>query len=91
MYCLGFGGATVDRRLSEVILKVISPQGIAASLKAIAHAREEGSDKRTALGRQLQQVRYEAERAFAQYDHVEPGNRLVAERSEEHTSELQSQ
>lgn len=27
----------------------------------------------------MQQVRYEAERAFAQYDQVEPGNRLVAE------------
>ena len=79
VYCLGFGGATVDRRLSEVILKVISPQGIAASLMAIAHVREEGSDKRTALERQLQQVRYEVERAFAQYDQVEPGNRLVAE------------
>ena len=79
VYCLGFGGATVDRRLSEVILKVISPQGIDASLMAIAHVREEGSDKRTALERQLQQVRYEVERAFAQYDQVEPGNRLVAE------------
>ena len=79
VYCLGFGGATVDRRLSEVILKVISPQGIDASLMAIAHLREEGSDKRTALERQLQQVRYEVERAFAQYDQVEPGNRLVAE------------
>ena len=58
---------------------MISPQGIAASLMAIAHVREEGSDKRTALERQLQQVRYEVERAFAQYDQVEPGNRLVAE------------
>jgi hypothetical protein len=79
VYCLGFGGGTVDRRLSEVILKVISPQGIDASLMAIAHARADGSDKRTALERQLQQVRYETERAFAQYDQVEPGNRLVAE------------
>ena len=78
-YCLGFGGATVDRRLSEVILDVISPQGVDASLVAIAQSRGEGSDKRSALQRQLQQVRYEAERAFAQYDQVEPGNRLVAE------------
>ena len=78
-YCLGFGGAIVDRRLSEVILDVISPQGVDASLVAIAQSRGEGSDKRSALQRQLQQVRYEAERAFAQYDQVEPGNRLVAE------------
>ena len=78
-YCLGFGGATVDRRLSELILGVISPQGVEASLVAIAQSRGEGSDKRSALERQLQQARYEAERAFAQYDQVEPGNRLVSE------------
>ena len=78
-YCLGFGGATVDRRLSEVILGVISPQGVEASLVAIAQSRGEGSDRRSALERQLQQARYEAERAFAQYDQVEPGNRLVCE------------
>jgi len=82
-YCLGFGGATVDRRLSEHILGVISPQGVEASLVAIARLQEDlqgdGSDKRSALERQLQQARYEAERAFAQFDQVEPGNRLVAE------------
>ena len=78
-YCLGFGGATVDRRLSEVILNAISPLGVQASLVAIAQSRGEGSDKRSALERQLQQARYEAERAFAQYDQVEPGNRLVSE------------
>ena len=78
-YCLGFGGATVDRRLGEVILNVISPHGLEASLVAIAQSRTEGSDRRSALERQLQQARYEAERAFAQYDQVEPGNRLVTE------------
>src|SRR5438270_9174912 len=34
-YCIGFGGATVDRRISDELLKVISPFGVAASLKAI--------------------------------------------------------
>jgi hypothetical protein len=78
-YCLGFGGASVDRRLSEVILKLISPHGLQASIVAIAQSRTEGSEQRAALERQLQQARYEAERAFAQYDQVDPGNRLVAE------------
>ena len=78
-YCLGFGGATVDRRLGEHILAVASPQGVQASLVAIAQLQGDGSDQRAALERQLQQARYEAERAFAQYDQVEPGNRLVCE------------
>jgi len=81
-YCLGFGGATVDKRLDELILQVISPHGIAASLAAIDRLASDGDDRRQALERQLQQVRYEAERAFAQYDQVDPNNRLVADELE---------
>jgi DNA invertase Pin-like site-specific DNA recombinase len=78
-YCLGFGGASVDRRMSEVILKLISPHGLEASIAAIAQSRTEGSDRRSALERKLQQARYETERAFAQFDQVDPNNRLVAD------------
>lgn len=78
-YCLGFGGATVDRRLSEVILKALSPYGVQASIAAIAQSRSHDSERRGVIQRQLQQARYEAERAFAQYDQIDPGNRLVAE------------
>ncbi len=35
-------------------------------------------DQRHALRRQLQQVEYEVERAFEQYNEVDPRNRLVA-------------
>lgn len=78
-YCLGFGGATVDKRLSELIVELISPHGLQASIAAIARLHTDGSDRRAALERQLQQARYEAERAFAQYDQVDPSNRLVAD------------
>ena len=78
-YCLGFGGASVDRRLSAVILNALSPYGLQASIAAIAQSRSQGSDRRGALERQLQQARYEAERAFAQYDQIDPDNRLVAD------------
>ena len=78
-YCLGFGGATVDKRIGALIVKVISPRGLDASIAAIERSYAEGSDRRGALQRQVQQVRYEAERAFTQYDQVDPTNRLVAE------------
>ncbi len=78
-YCLGFGGATVDKRLSEEILKALSPLGIQASLAAIEQLGAQGSDKRATLQRQIQQVEYEAQRAFEQYNQVDPANRLVAE------------
>src|SRR5439155_16004775 len=41
MYCIGFGGATVDRRFSQQLLDVISPYGIEASLKAIESVNRE--------------------------------------------------
>ena len=78
-YCLGFGGASVDRRVSEDILNAISPLGVAASVAAIEKLNNQQSDRHTALTRQLQQLDYEAQRAFDQYDPVDPSNRLVAE------------
>jgi DNA invertase Pin-like site-specific DNA recombinase len=78
-YCMGFGGAGVDKRLSEHVLQAISPHGLKASVAAIEHLETQGSDQRAALKRQLQQLQYEAQRAFDQYDQVDPSNRLVAE------------
>ncbi len=78
-YCLGFGGATVDKRLSEEILNAISSQRLAASVAAIEQFDTQDSDQRAALQRQLQQVQYEAQRAFEQYDQADPANRLVVD------------
>jgi len=78
-YCLGFGGATVDKLLSEDILTAISPHGLRASVVAVERLGTQGSDQRLALQRQIQQAQYEAQWAFAQYDQVDPANRLVAE------------
>jgi len=81
-YCLGFGGATVDKRFAGLIVEAISPHGIEASLDAIERSRVADNDLTKALERQLQQARYEAERAFVQYDQVDPNNRLVADELE---------
>lgn len=86
-YCLGFGGASVDKRVSEEILNAISPLGIAASVAAIEQLSDKGSDRRAALTRQLEQLEYEAQRAFDQYNQVDPANRLVAEVLEQRWNE----
>ena len=78
-YCPGFGGATVDQRLSEQILNAISSPGLAASVAAIERLDTRGSDQRAALQRQYQQLQYEAQRAFEQYDQADPANRLVVD------------
>jgi DNA invertase Pin-like site-specific DNA recombinase len=86
-YCLGFGGATVDQRLSDEILQAISPHGLDASIAAIEQLSTQGSDQQAALQRQLQQVQYETQRAFDQYNQVDPANRLAADVLEQRWNE----
>lgn len=77
-YCLGFGGSKVDRRFGEELLRVISPWGVRAALEALEQVREKDDDEKQALCRQLEQMEYEATRAFEQYNEVDPRNRLAA-------------
>src|SRR5215831_9802282 len=77
-YCLGFGGASVDRRLGQELLKVISPLGVEASLKALEELSTGDVAQRAVLCSKLDQLEYEAKKAFEQYDAVDARNRLVA-------------
>jgi DNA invertase Pin-like site-specific DNA recombinase len=77
-YCIGFGGASVDRRVGHELLAVISHLGIDASLRAIEALNAGDAAQRTALSNQLEQLEYEAQKAFEQYDTVDARNRLVA-------------
>src|SRR5438309_4647587 len=77
-YCIGFGGGAVDRRLGQEVLKVISPLGVEASMKAIAAFSAGDVAQHAALSSKLEQLTYEAARAFEQYDAADARNRLVA-------------
>jgi len=54
-YCIGFGGALVDRKLSEELLKVISRFGMEASLRAIEELSAGDAAQRAALSSKLEQ------------------------------------
>jgi DNA invertase Pin-like site-specific DNA recombinase len=77
-YCIGFGGASVDRRLSQELLRVITPFGLEASVKAIEELCAADAAHRAALSIKLEQLEYEAKKAFEQYNCVDARNRLVA-------------
>jgi hypothetical protein len=77
-YCIGFGGAWVDRRLSQELLKAISRFGVDASLRAIEQLSAGDAAQRAALSSKLEQLEYEAKKAFEQYDAVDARNRLAA-------------
>ena len=68
----------MDRRFSELLLDVISPYGIEASLTAIESVNSEVDRKSAVFEKQLQQLEYEAQRAFEQYNAVDARHRLVA-------------
>lgn len=76
--CLGFGGARVDRRFGDEVVTVLSPLGVRASLEALERAGAEKTERDRVLRRQIEQLEYEAQRAFEQYDRVDARNRLVA-------------
>ncbi|MCL6558086.1 MAG: recombinase family protein, partial [Firmicutes bacterium] len=76
--CISFGGLAIDRAVEREILRVLEPGAIDAAIKATeAFGKEEGA-RYQSISLALEQARYEADRAFRQYDLVDPENRLVA-------------
>src|SRR5271167_2541998 len=76
-YCIGFGGGSVDRRIGQELLKAIAPLGIEAGLRAVEELNAGGTAQRATLTNKLEQLEYEAKRAFEQYDVVDARNRLA--------------
>jgi DNA invertase Pin-like site-specific DNA recombinase len=86
-YCIGFGGASVDGCLSKELLELISPLGLDASLRALEEMSVGDAAQRIAISSKLQQLEYEARKAFEQYDSVDARNRLVASELERRWNE----
>jgi DNA invertase Pin-like site-specific DNA recombinase len=76
--CIAFGGLRVDDAIENALLTVVGPGAIAAATAAEKEAGQRRDQVREALGRDLEAVRYAADRAFRQYEAVDPANRLVA-------------
>ena len=76
--CIAFGGLRVDDAIEAALLEVVEPGAIAAAAEAEAEAAGRHDQARQAMLRDLEAARYEADRAFRQYDAADPENRLVA-------------
>ncbi|WP_352916018.1 hypothetical protein [Mesorhizobium sp. M0915] len=68
----------VDDAIEEAPLRVVEPGAITAAVEAEAQAASRHDQVRDALVRDLEAARYNADRAFRQYDAIDPPNRLVA-------------
>ena len=80
--CIAFGGIPVDEGLGREVLRVVQPAAVEASVLAAQQAGRHRDEVRAALERDLEAARYEAQRAWKQYDAVDPDNRLVADELE---------
>ena len=86
-YCIGFAGKGSDIAVAQEILNIVSTQGVSASMAATEKCNTHNDDKQQALERQLEQLHYEAQRAFSQYDQADPSNRLVVDTLEKRWNE----
>jgi DNA invertase Pin-like site-specific DNA recombinase len=76
--CISFGGGRVDAEFENRVLEVLRPAAIRAAFRTAENYESQKNDKCNALKLALEQARYETDRAFRQYDSVDPGNRLVS-------------
>jgi DNA invertase Pin-like site-specific DNA recombinase len=76
--CIGFGGTLIDKAIEAEVLKVVEPGAIAAAIEAGGQEATHRDEVAEALKRDLEAARYAADRAFRQYDAIDPANRLVA-------------
>ena len=76
--CIGIGGIRVDRAIVERILEAVAEPAVDAALLAADQTVKAADDVRRAVGRELEEARYEASLAERRYDHVDPAKRHVA-------------
>ena len=77
MSCISFGGMRVDRVVAQEVVERVQPLGVEAALTAMKNLERDHSEKRLQLENALEQARFEAARAYRQYDASDPENRLV--------------
>jgi DNA invertase Pin-like site-specific DNA recombinase len=77
-YCQSIGGRRVDRFVEETFLDMVSPASLNIHLKVLENIEQQEDMTLKQLELQLEKAEYEADRAFRQFDAVEPENRLVA-------------
>jgi len=80
--CISFGGLRVDRAIENEILRVVAPVAVKGALLAVEQSENETGQRERLLERELEQLQYEAERTYRQYNAVDPANRLVADNLE---------
>jgi len=75
--CQSLLGNPLDRLIEEKILAAIQPSALEVSMRTAKNFEQERQDKLKIWQQKLERSHYETERAYRQYNAVEPENRLV--------------
>jgi hypothetical protein len=76
---MSFGSTEIDRRVGEELLRALAPLSVRAAIEAFEQSERECADRLESLRLGVEAAQYAADRAFEQYDLVDPRNRLVAD------------
>ena len=77
--CLSFGSCAIDRSVAAELLRALEPLAVDAAKQAWARRCTEQHQATLAARLRLQSAKYEAQRAFEQFDLADPKNRLVTD------------
>ena len=85
--CQEVRARAVDPAVARALLAAVQPEPLEAALRTLEVAEREVEARREAWRLRIERTRYAAERAWRQYDAVEPENRLVARELERRWNE----
>ena len=75
--CMSMGGRFLDEHIAQLVMKSLEPAALEVSLEVAANLEAERRRLSEEWKRRLERAQFEVDRAFRQYNVVEPENRLV--------------
>ena len=88
--CQSLAGDRLDALIVKQVLAALQPTALEISLRVAEDIEKERKDLLTHWNNQLERARYQVERAYRQYNAVEPENRLVVRTLEKQWEEALS-
>jgi DNA invertase Pin-like site-specific DNA recombinase len=76
--CQSFAGEALEDLVREQVLQVVTPASLELSLRAATECEQQRQSLDQEWRLRLERARHDTDRAFRQYNAVEPENRLVA-------------
>ena len=80
--CIGIGGVRVNRAIAAQVVEAVSGHAVEAVFHAARQSVQAEDGIRHAIGRELEEARYEASLAARRHEAGDPGKRLVAQELE---------